>query len=170
MNESNKIKAFILHAIYHCGKMDLKTLHKGVSAVWPDMSQTSVHCLAKELHEAGTLHMTYENDGSVFEMTVKGYMQRHKPCKPYWYVILKIKFFMILRVIFAELYYHPKSDGFYIHWMVGGKLEKDASGVVVYTDLYDTTWVRPSSEFYDGRFVVWSEANSLLQSLDPTEK
>lgn len=168
--ESEKMKSFMLHAIYHCGKMQLDDVLKGLKTVWPEIGETECNSLIYKLVQGGFIENAKIDTIKYVRMTNRGYILRHKPCKPYWYVILKIKFFMILRVIFAELMYHPKSDGFYLRWDLGAKLEKDCSGVVCYTDIYDTTWIRPSSEFYDGRFMEWTEANSLLRSSDQTGK
>jgi hypothetical protein len=46
---------------------------------------------------------------------------------------------------------HVKSGGLYVV-MCEGKLEKDCSNVVIYRGQDGDVWVRPSIEFYDGRF------------------
>ena len=53
----------------------------------------------------------------------------------------------------SELWQHRKSRGIYIQIVIS-TLEEDASTLmVVYKNVATgVTWVRPSSEFYDGRF------------------
>jgi hypothetical protein len=48
---------------------------------------------------------------------------------------------------------HVKSGGLYVV-LFEGKLEKDCSNVVIYRGQDGNIWVRPSNEFYDGRFEV----------------
>jgi hypothetical protein len=50
-------------------------------------------------------------------------------------------------------YQHVKTGGFY-EVLGPGKLEWDLADVIVYRSEHDgSLWVRPKSEFYDGRFV-----------------
>jgi hypothetical protein len=52
----------------------------------------------------------------------------------------------------SAIWRHKKTGGYYTH-LYNGVLEADLSEVVVYRAHKDgTVWVRPASEFYDGRF------------------
>lgn len=52
----------------------------------------------------------------------------------------------------SEIWQHVKSQGLYT--VIGeGLQESDLEPVVIYRSLFDgELWVRPTSEFYDGRF------------------
>lgn len=53
-----------------------------------------------------------------------------------------------------EIYQHVKTGGLYFILHDNAKIEKTLEDAVVYTDtLHQHIWIRPKSEFFDGRFV-----------------
>lgn len=53
---------------------------------------------------------------------------------------------------FSKIYRHVKTSNLYVI-VCHGKVESNLEGVVIYKSLNsDDVFVRPSSEFYDGRF------------------
>jgi predicted HAD superfamily Cof-like phosphohydrolase len=75
----------------------------------------------------------------------------------------------------SKLYFHAKSGHVYEALFETAKMESDLSGAVVYREFpraednyppeYYTVWVRPSSEFFDGRFTYIG--NSPSRPFDP---
>lgn len=54
----------------------------------------------------------------------------------------------------SEIWQHRKSGGLYMIMSEEATLEKDLSKQVIYTSLFDgAVWIRPYSEFFDGRFI-----------------
>lgn len=163
------MKDFILHTVYHYGETSFGDIFSACNRKEPNSNETTINSLCYELVQAGLLKCESTDDTKWYTMTPKGYTLRHRPCKPYWWALLKIRLKMAWRILKSDLVYHPKSDGFYLY-MGHATLESNLACLAAYTSIEGPTYVRPISEFHDGRFIPWSEANSLLTSSTQTGK
>lgn len=66
----------------------------------------------------------------------------------------------------SEIWLHVKSGGLYMILCDTALLEANMSEVIIYKSLWDgSIWVRPSSEFHDGRFRNINVDEVSLQSI-----
>jgi hypothetical protein len=65
----------------------------------------------------------------------------------------------------SEIWQHVESGGLYVVIVNDALIEKTGTTAVVYKSLWDgAVWVRPYSEFYDGRF-----RNLMIEEVTGTE-
>lgn len=164
MKKSNSPEDFIKFVLYNSGVYNSSALQNILKNMFPDSTQEELQSEIGNLIQSGTINAWTDSGVIWLRLSTKTYIAMHRPTKPYWWRIFKTRLLLIYQACTARLMYHPKSDGYYLQNQIVAHNEKDLRLAVIYTSIRDgQTWVRPSAEFFDGRFLTWTEVEAHLK-------
>lgn len=161
MKKSNSPEDFIKFVLYQSGVYSSSALQNMLKNMFPDLTPEELQSEIGDLIQNETINAWTDSGVIWLHLSTKTYVAMHRPTKPYWWRIFKIRLKLIYQACTARLMYHPKSDGYYLQNLTEAYNEKDLRLAVTYTSIRDgRTWVRPSTEFFDGRFLTWKDVEA----------